>query len=191
MENLLLENDVVLLKPIELKDMEGIVEAAKDDRIWEHMQVNLTSREAVEQYVRNAIAARNNQISYVFVIMDKKTNQIVGCTSILDISLEHKRLEIGGTWLTPSVWRTSINTNCKYLLLTYCFEHLQLNRVQLKTAHTNKRSQTAIERIDAMKEGVLRNHMILPNGTIRHTVMYSITKEEWPAVKNRFIKELL
>lgn len=191
MENLLLENDVVLLKPIELKDMEGIVEAAKDDRIWEHMQVNLTSREAVEQYVRNAIAARNNQISYVFVIMDKKTNQIVGCTSFLDISLEHKRLEIGGTWLTPSVWRTSINTNCKYLLLTYCFEHLQLNRVQLKTAHTNKRSQTAIERIDAMKEGVLRNHMILPNGTIRHTVMYSITKEEWPAVKNRFIKELL
>lgn len=191
MENIVLENDVVLLKPIEFTDMEGIAEAAKDERIWEHMQVNLVTSEAVEQYIQNAVAARNNQTFYVFVIIDKKTNQIVGCTSFLDISLEHKRLEIGGTWLTPSVWRTSINTHCKYLLLSYCFEQLKLNRVQLKTAHTNKRSQTAIERIGAMKEGVLRNHMIRPNGTIRHTVMYSITQEEWPAVKNRFIQELL
>lgn len=191
MENIVLENDVVLLKPIEFTDMEGIAEAAKDERIWEHMQVNLVTSEAVEQYIQNAVAARNNQTSYVFVIIDKKTNQIVGCTSFLDISLEHKRLEIGGTWLTPSVWCTSINTHCKYLLLSYCFEQLKLNRVQLKTAHTNKRSQTAIERIGAMKEGVLRNHMIRPNGTIRHTVMYSITQEEWPAVKNRFIQELL
>ncbi|WP_342581188.1 GNAT family protein [Ureibacillus sp. FSL W7-1570] len=191
MEHIILENDIVLLRPIESEDIEAIAEAAKDERIWEHMQVDLATKEAVEKYVGKAVQERKEQVSYVFVIIHKKTNRIVGCTSFLDLVLDHKRLEIGGTWLNPSVWRTPVNTNCKYLLLSYCFEQLQLNRVQLKTAHTNKKSQRAIERIGATKEGVLRNHIIRPNGTIRHTVMYSIIKEEWPAVKERFLHELL
>lgn len=191
MEIIVLENDVVLLRPIELGDIEEIAEAAKDERIWEHMQVNLTTIEAVENYVKNAIAERNSNTSYMFVIIDKKTNKIVGCTSFLDISPMHKRLEIGATWLNPIVWRTPLNTNCKFLLLTYCFEQLKLNRVQLKTGHENRRSQKAIERIGAMKEGVLRNHMIRKEGIIRHTVMYSIIKEDWFTVKEMFIKHLL
>ncbi len=92
--------------------------------------------------------------------------------------------------LTPAYWRTAINTNCKYLLLRYCFEHLHLQRVQIKTDHDNIRSQKAIERIGATKEGILRNHMIRKDGTTRHTVMYSITMEEWPQVK-KHIESLL
>lgn len=191
MENILLENDVVLLRPVELSDIDEILEAAKDEKIWEHMSVNLVTKEAVEKYVEKAIKERNAQVSYMFVIIDKNTNKIVGCTSFLDISLAHKRLEIGATWLNPIVWRTKINTNCKFLLLQYCFEQLHVNRVQIKTGHQNKRSQKAIERIGAVKEGILRNHMIKRNGTIRHTVMYSIMKEEWPTVKERFIECLL
>ena len=191
MENISLENDVLLLRPVELSDIQTIAEAAKDERIWEHMSVNLVTKEAVEKYVENAIAERKSQISYMFVIIDKKTNKVIGCTSFLDISMAHKRLEIGATWLNPTVWRTQINTNCKYLLLQYCFEHLKLNRVQIKTGHENKRSQKAIERIGAVKEGVLRNHMIRKEGTIRHTVMYSIIKEEWLIVKEKFIRHLL
>lgn len=115
----------------------------------------------------------------------------VGCTSFLDISPMHKRLEIGATWLNPALWRSPINTNCKFLLLTHCFEQLKLNRVQLKTGHENKRSQKVIERIGAVKEGILRNHMIRKEGIIRHAVMYSIIKEEWFTVKERFLKHLL
>ena len=191
MENIILENDVVCLRPVELSDIESILEAAKDERIWEHMSVTLCTKEAVERYVENAIAERESLISYMFVIINKKTNTVVGCTSFLDISFVHKRLEIGATWLNPSEWRTNINSNCKYLLLQYCFEHLKLNRVQIKTGHENVKSQKAIERIGAVKEGVLRNHMIRKDGIIRHTWMYSIVKEEWSGVKENFIRHLL
>ena len=191
MDYIELENDVVYLRPIEVGDSVAILEAAKDERIWEHMSVSLLTKEAVDNYVQNAIVERYAQVSYMFVIINKKTNMIVGCTSFLDISLVHKRLEIGSTWLNPSVWRTPINTNCKYLLLQYCFEQLQLNRVQIKTGHENLQSQKAIERIGAIKEGTLRNHMIRKEGMIRHTVMYSIIREEWPQVKKHFKESLL
>ena len=101
----------------------------------------------------------------------------------MDIDDKHRRLEIGYTWLTPAYWRTAINTNCKYLLLRYSFEHLHFTTCTNKTDHENIRSQKAIERIGATK-GILRNHMIRKDGTTRHTVMYSITIEEWPQVKS-------
>lgn len=115
----------------------------------------------------------------------KKTNQIIGSTRFLDIDYQQKRLEIGFTWITPTKWRTPINTECKYLLLKYAFEQLSVNRVQIKTDHENKRSQAAIERLGAKKEGILRNHMIRSNGTIRNTVVYSIIDSEWSDVKLR------
>ena len=186
-----LENEIVLLRPIQLDDVEGILNAGMHPEIWEHLSVTLLTKEAVRQYVENAIKEREASFSYTFVIVDKATNQIVGSTSFLDISTNDKRVEIGSTWIRPKYWRTNINTNCKYLLLKYCFEELKLNRVQIKTGHENVRSQKAIERLGATKEGVLRNHMIRKECTIRHTVMYSVIKEEWPEIKARFLKELL
>ena len=109
----------------------------------------------------------------------------------LDIAAAHKRLEIGATWVQPCFWNTNVNTICKYLLLQYCFEARELNRVQIKTGHENYRSQKAIERLGATKEGYLRNHMVQRNGKIRHTVIYSIIKEDWPAIKQRFLENLL
>ncbi|MER1957135.1 MAG: GNAT family protein [Solibacillus sp.] len=191
METINLENEIVQLRPVQLADIDTITVAANDPRIWPHLSVTLLDRTSVENYVKKAIAEREQGISYMFAVIDKKTGELVGCTSFLDIALTHKRLEIGSTWYTPSVWRTAINTNCKFLLLQYCFEELQLHRVQIKTGHENTRSQQAIERIGAQKEGVLRNHMIKKEGTIRHTVMYSIILEDWPQVKQRFIDQLL
>lgn len=191
MDNIILENEIVQLRPVQLTDIEAITVAANDARIWEHMSVTLLDHTSVENYVKKAIEEREQGISYMFAVIDQKTGELVGCTSFLDIALTHKRLEIGSTWYTPSVWRTAINTNCKFLLLQYCFEELQLHRVQIKTGHDNTRSQQAIERIGAQKEGVLRNHMIKKQGTIRHTVMYSIILEDWPQVKLRFIDQLL
>lgn len=191
METINLENEIVQLRPVQLADIDAITVAANDPRIWPHLSVTLLDRTSVENYVKKAIAEREQGISYMFAVIDKKAGELVGCTSFLDIALTHKRLEIGSTWYTPSVWRTAINTNCKFLLLQYCFEELQLHRVQIKTGHENTRSQQAIERIGAQKEGVLRNHMIKKEGTIRHTVMYSIILEDWPQVKQRFIDQLL
>lgn len=186
-----LENEVVQLLPIELEHVEGIYEAAQDERIWEHMSVDLREKDHVLSYVQDALQKRRRGTDFAYVIVDNKTGKIIGATWLLDISKPHKRLEIGSTWINPNYWRSSINTNCKYLLLTYCFEELQLNRVQIKTGHENFRSQKAIERIGAVKEGILRNHMIRKEGTIRHTVLYSISKEEWDKVKIYFEESLL
>ncbi len=187
----ILQNEIVKLEPINLSHIEGIFTAASDPSIWEHMSIELLSKENVMKYVQDGIKKREAQTDYVFVIIDQSTGQIVGATSYMDISLEHKRLEIGSTWLNPNVWRTNINTNCKYLLLKYGFEQLEMQRIQIKTGHENIRSQKAIERIGAVKEGVLRNHMIRKEGTIRHTVMYSIVDDEWKRIKDRFEKVLL
>lgn len=187
----ILENDVVQLRLIAKGDVNGILEAAKDPSIWVHMSDTLLTEEAVLRYVENAVEEHENDQAYKLMIISKKTGKIIGSTTLFDMSLHHKRLEIGYTWINPAYWRTNINTNCKYLLLTYCFEQLGLHRVQIKTDHENIRSQNAIERLGAKKEGILRNHMVRKDGTIRHTVMYSIIHEDWPDVKKHFELELM
>ena len=183
MEFIALENEIVKLKPLELNDLSGILEAASYPEIWSHMSTTIEKMVDVNNFVENALLMRHNKTEFPFVIVDKKTGEIIGSTRFMDIEDTHQRVEIGTTWLTPAYWRTAINTNCKYLLLQYCFETLHLQRVQIKTDLENSQSQKAIERIGATKEGVLRNHMIRKDGTTRHTVMYSITLEEWPQVK--------
>lgn len=183
MEFIALENEIVKLKPLELNDLSGILEAASYPEIWSHMSTTIEKIVDVNNFVENALLMRRNKTEFPFVIVDKKTGEIIGSTRFMDIDDTHQRVEIGTTWLTPAYWRTAINTNCKYLLLQYCFEILLLHRVQIKTDHENIQSQKAIERIGATKEGVLRNHMIRRDGTTRHTVMYSMTLEEWPQVK--------
>jgi len=132
-----------------------------------------------------AIAQRRLKLEWPLVVVDRTTDTIVGSTRYLDIVPAHKAVEIGWTWLTPSVWRTSINTECKYLLLRHAFETAGAIRVCLKTDSRNLRSQAAIERIGGVREGVLRRHRILPDGYRRDSVYYSIIDEEWPAVKAR------
>ena len=185
MEFTTLHNEQVILKPMEKNDIEGIFEVATYPEIWPYLSITIESLNDTQKYVANALANKKSGVEFPFVIMDSKTKTIIGSTKFMDIDEKHSRLEIGFTWLTPAYWRTAVNTNCKYLLLQYCFEDLKLNRVQIKTDHENTRSQKAIERIGAHKEGVLRNHMIRKDGTIRNTVMYSVTNEDWSKVKLR------
>ena len=183
MESIQLIGEAILLRPMTKEDVEGIYVCCQDKQIWTHMSQTLQTREDVQTYVEQALANRETGTEYPFVIVLRATNEIVGSTRLFDIATAHKRLELGHTWLHPSVWRTNVNTECKYLLLSYCFEQLQFQRVQIKTGHKNAQSQKAIERIGATKEGILRNHMIRPNGEVRHTVMYSVVQEEWLEVK--------
>ncbi len=172
----------VELVPLEISHIDSLFEAGNDPEIWTHTPGNINSIEAATQYVNKALTQQN---AVPFVIKDVESQKVIGSTRLYDISLEHKGLEIGSTWLTPSVWRTAVNTECKYLLLKHCFEVLGMIRVQFKTDRRNVRSQNAIERLGAVKEGILRNHMILSDGYIRDSVYYSILDKEWPLVKEQ------
>jgi N-acetyltransferase len=170
----------VKLIPLEPKHSEYLYEAGRYPDIWTFTQGRIESIDDSREYVFKALEQQN---AIPFVIIDQESQNIVGCTRFLDISIQNKGLEIGSTWLTPAMWRTSVNTACKYLLLKHCFETIGTIRVQFKTDSRNIRSQRAIERLGAVKEGVLRNHMILPNGYVRDSVYYSIIDKEWPEVK--------
>ena len=174
------------LIPLERSHLPALYEVGQHTEIWRYLVLQTTpTPDRMARYIEGALADQAAGTCLPFTIVDQETGQFVGGTRLFDIAPEHRRGEIGHTWLTPSVWRTRINTECKYLLLCHAFETLGMTRVQLKTDLRNTRSQAAIERLGAVKEGVLRNHVILPDGYFRHSVMYSITDEEWPAVKAR------
>jgi RimJ/RimL family protein N-acetyltransferase len=120
-----------------------------------------------------------------FAIIDKESGRVVGVTSYLDIRPADRGVEVGFTWVAKPFQRTNINPECKYLLFRHAFDDQQAVRVQLKTDLRNVQSQRAIEKLGAVREGVLRKHMIRPDGYIRDTVMYSVTAEEWPDVRSR------
>ncbi|HCI79054.1 MAG TPA: GNAT family N-acetyltransferase [Ktedonobacter sp.] len=179
-----LEGRFVRLEPLQLHHANDLYEASQDQRIWAYMPLNPSgSLEAMNALIENALREQQKGTLLPFAIVDSATGRAVGSTRYLDIRLADRGLEIGWTWLTPTVQRTGVNTECKYLLLRHAFESLHMIRVQLKTDSRNLKSQQAIERIGGKREGVLRNHMILPNSYIRHSVYYSIIDSEWPDVK--------
>jgi N-acetyltransferase len=178
----ILVGSTVELVPMETGHVEGLYEAGNYPEIWEVTQGRIASLEDAKAYIHKAL---NQDGAVPFVIKDRAAGKLLGSTRFFDISAVNRNLEIGSTWLTPSVWRSAVNTECKYLLLQHCFETLDTIRVQLKTDSRNTRSQRAIERLGAVKEGVLRNHMILPDGYVRDSVYYSILDREWPTVKAR------
>ena len=185
-----LTGETVKLVPMDVKDVSDLWDAAQPEVIWEFTASKMKSLEATRKMVENAISDREKGISYPFVIKELHTDRIIGSTRFLDVSPSHKSLEIGWTWYHPSVWRTRVNTECKFLLLKYAFEFWEFNRVQLKTDLRNVRSQKAIERIGGVKEGILRKDRVIEDGYIRDTVFYSILKDEWPEVREQLLVKL-
>ncbi|WP_026560918.1 GNAT family protein [Bacillus sp. J37] len=181
----ILEGEHVKLLPMQKHHIQGLYEAGCDRNIWTHLPKEIARFEDMKDFVESALYNREKGTEFPFVITQKETNKIIGSTRFLDISPLNKTLEIGWTWLHPSVWGTQINEECKYLLLSYCFEELGAIRVQFKTDERNFRSQKAIERIGGMKEGILRNHMIRKDGTYRNSVYYSVIESEWDEVKEK------
>ncbi|MGP0685139.1 GNAT family N-acetyltransferase [Priestia aryabhattai] len=175
----------VKLVPLGKMHEQGLYEAAKPKEIWEHLPVKVHSLSDMKRLVESALKAKKEGRELPFAVFDIESHSIVGSTRFLDISLLNKSVEIGWTWYHPSVWRTRVNTECKYLLLKYCFEELKLHRVQFKTDVRNKRSRKAIKRLGATQEGISRKHMILPDGYVRDSVIFSIIDDEWPFVKKR------
>jgi N-acetyltransferase len=155
-----------------------------DSSVWRWLPptppATLTDMEAL---ITTELDAQASGSKLIFAQIEQATGRVVGSTTYLDISRRDRRLEIGSTWIGKPWQRTGINTEAKYLLLRHAFEDLEAVRVQLKTDKRNLQSQAAIERLGAVREGVLRKHMLVHDGVIRDTVMYSILADEWPTVK--------
>src|SRR5512141_1517990 len=185
-EPITLVGKYVRLEPMTEAHIPGLTEIGVGQTFWDYMLYgNIETEADMQNWVRDIIARGEKGTELPFVVIHLASGRVAGATRYLNIMPKDKGLEIGGTWYGLDFQRTVVNTECKYLLLSHAFETLGCIRVQIKTDLRNERSQKAIERIGAVKEGVLRNHMILPDGRIRHSVFYSILDTEWPAVKKR------
>jgi RimJ/RimL family protein N-acetyltransferase len=160
---------------------------ARDKRIWQFYPIDGSDPAKFKSIFSGALAEREKGNQFPFVIFHKQDNRIIGSTRYLDIQPAHRKLEIGWTWLHPDYWGTGLNTECKLLLLTHCFESLRASRVQLKTDENNLRSRSAIQKIGGQFEGILRNDMIRDNHTKRNSAYYSLVEEEWPDSKIKLV----
>ena len=171
------------LEPLERGHESAIKAAAADGRLWELWYTSVPAPDATAAWIEAALAMRENLGAMPFVIRDNASGEIVGATRYFNVEAAHRRLEIGHTWHAQRAQRTAINTECKLLLLTHAFETLQCIAVEFRTNFFNFQSRRAIERLGAKQDGILRNHQVLPDGTLRDTVVFSIIEGEWPAVK--------
>lgn len=187
----ILKGNQITLMPLEQTHFSALVNLASNKEIWKHYTIDGSNPVKLKESLDKALIDTKNGTQYPFVILKNDNERIVGSTRFLDIQIEHQKLEIGWTWLHPDYWGTSINLECKLLLLTYCFEELKAKRVQLKTDGNNIRSRKAIEKIGGKFEGILRNDMIRDNGTNRNSAYYSIIDSEWEIVKFNLMKLLV
>ncbi len=180
----ILSGNVVRLELLSLDHTAGLFHAGEDSSTWDYMAVNPSvSMDTMREWIRVTLQEYADGTCLPFTIIERMSERVVGSTRYMNIVHKDRGLEIGWTWLVAEVRRSAVNTECKYLLLRHAFETLGAIRVQFKTDSRNLRSQRAIERLGAVKEGVLRNHMIMPNGYFRRSVFYSILDSEWPQVK--------
>jgi RimJ/RimL family protein N-acetyltransferase len=182
---LVLEGKRVRLEPISREHLPELAEIAFEPSIWRWTKSRVTNQEEFRAFFNTALAEVRHGTAIVWVTRSTADGKLAGSTRLFEISREHRTMELGGTWLHPNYHRSGINVEAKYLQLSHAFERMNANRVAFKTHHENVRSQTAIAALGAKQEGIFRNHMIMPDGSTRHSVWYSIVKEDWPEVKAR------
>jgi len=181
--NIILEGKFVQLEPVTEKHKDGLCKAIADGELWSLHVTLVPHTRDIDSFINNALQAFESGDGITFAIIDKKSNTIAGSTRFMKSNLSYKRVEIGFTFLGKSWQRTRINTETKLLMLTHAFEVMNLNRVEFLTDYLNMKSRNAILRLGAKEEGILRNHMVMPDGRVRDTVIYSIIKNEWAGVK--------
>jgi N-acetyltransferase len=188
-EPLTLKGRHALIEPLGREHEAGIRAAAADGELWRLWYTSVPSPENTLAWFDTALAMRDKQGAMPFVIRDAAGN-VVGSTRYFAVEPTHRRLEIGYTWYAKRVQRTAVNTECKLMLLTHAFEVLDCIAVEFRTSFLNFQSREAIARLGAKQDGILRNHQILPNGTLRDTVVFSIIASEWPTVKRHLAFKL-
>lgn len=175
----LLEGEKVRLEPLRKDHFHELIQIASESGIWQHMVVNGTDGQEMRCVLQSALLKRGYGEEYPFTVFDREKNSIIGSTRLLGLNRQHKKLEIGWTWFAGAYQGTGHNTESKKLLIAFCFETLQVNRIQFLTRSANLRSRAAILKTGAWQEGILRKDRILPDGTAVDIVVYSILREDW------------
>jgi RimJ/RimL family protein N-acetyltransferase len=190
-EPVTLKGDWVCLEPLEMRQSSDLFRAAQDKEIWRYMPVPFpTSEQDVREWMQAALDQQARGQALPFAVVHRPSGRAIGSTRFFDISANDRHVEIGWTWLGKAYWHTPVNTECKYLLFTHAFETLGCIRVALKTDLRNERSQRAIERLGARREGILRRVVVTHDGFERSTVYYSVLDDEWPPIKAALEKRL-
>jgi RimJ/RimL family protein N-acetyltransferase len=179
-----LEGRHVRLEPLQADHAWALSQAVADGELWRLWYTSAPTPESVDAYIATALAERDAGLSLPFAVRDAR-GDIVGTTRYCHVDAKNRRLEIGYTWYAARAQRTGLNTQAKLLLLRHAFETLETIAVEFRTNWFNQRSRTAIARLGAKQDGVLRNHMLMPDGTCRDTVVFSIIASEWPAVRRQ------
>jgi len=185
-----LEGNHVRLEPLGLEHHAALCEVGLDQELWKITMTLIRTSDEMKQYILTALSEQREARSLPFAIIEKQSGKAIGSTRYGNIDVINKRVEIGWTWIARKWQRTAVNTETKYLLLTYAFETLGCIRVEFKTDSINSKSRNALLRIGAKEEGILRNHMIAPGGRLRHSVYFSIIDSEWPQAKKNLERKL-
>ena len=175
-----LENDRVLLRPLKETDIEYFLPfALNEPDTWKYSITSPKGKEGMKAYIDQALKARVVGSEYAFIVFDKQTQEYANCTRFYDIQVKNQTLQLGYTWYGEKFRRTGLNRNCKFLLLQFAFEKLDALRVEFRADANNAKSIAAMKAIGCKPEGILRNHLPLPDGTRRTSIVLSILKEEW------------
>ena len=189
-EPVMLEGQYVRLEPLTLAHHAALCSVALDEALWRWIPTPVTTADELRQYIDLALRLQSDGTALPFVTISKADNRVAGSSRYLNIDKSNRHLEIGSTFVGKAWQRTQINTEAKYLMLRHAFEQLGCIRVEFKTDSLNERSQKALARIGAVREGIFRNHMLCSNGRIRHSVYFSITDSEWPTVRRELEAKL-
>ena len=170
------------LEPLSPAHREGLVDAVKEGELWKLWYTSVPKPENMQKEIDRRLSLQAAGTMLPFTVFDAE-GAIADMTTYMNVDAANRRVEIGSTWYAKRVQRTPLNTQCKLLLLTHAFETLDCIAVEFRTHFFNHQSRRAIERLGAKQDGILRNHQIAPNGTLRDTVVFSIIASEWPTVK--------
>jgi RimJ/RimL family protein N-acetyltransferase len=180
-----LEGRIVRLEPLSRDHLAGLAEVAFDPAIWRWTLARPTDLGRLGDWLDAALSNAAAGTELPFATIDRATGRPIGSTRFLSIVPEHRRLEIGWTWVGRAWQRSGVNREAKLLQLTHAFETLGANRVEFKTDSRNEASRAALLGIGAAFEGIFRNHMVMPDGPLRHSAYYAVVAEDWPVVKAR------
>ena len=185
-----LQGKLITLAPLNASHQQGLIEAATDGALWNLWFTHIPKPEQTEAYIANALQQGQQGTACAFTVIDNLSGRILGSTRFCNIDATNRRAEIGYTWYRQSVQRTGVNSECKLLLLSHAFETLNAIAVEFRTHWHNHKSRTAIARLGAKQDGILRQHQIMPDGSYRDTVVFSILNNEWPTVKNALLRSM-
>jgi N-acetyltransferase len=187
-QDIVLENDRVLLRPLQLSDAtELLLQSNGDEKLLQYSPAQIHNADHLDEYIRTALTGREKKKRYPFAILDKRTGKLAGSTSYMTIVDREKRLEIGSTWIGREFQGSGLNRNMKYLMLSFAFDTLGYERVEFMTDERNAQSRRAMEKIGCKFEGVLRSHLYLSDGYRRSSAMYSIICDEWLGMQEEFL----